>query len=251
MKPAISLQGNVPSDVGSASLFDTAYVHPWLRDSFLPWWYYDRFSKYTTWLVSGTKAGLDQWIGEISPDRFHASKGFQFLPFIFASTKLRLVFFNKSTRAIPYVSAQYRSSSSIDTFRSYIAQVPLLNTHGRKINIAPWLAGIDENGIARFIQNGRPEAAVMEKTICKPDIVILATGYNQSFKFLDDQYPKSKDANIRGIWRDTDETLAFIGFVRPSFGKSLIMCSPSRTNSLQAPSHPSQSFKRKFGSSIS
>jgi len=74
MKPATTAQGNVPYDVVAASLFDTAYVHPLLRDSFLPWWYYDRFAKWTTWLVSGTKAGLDQWIGEISPERFHASK---------------------------------------------------------------------------------------------------------------------------------------------------------------------------------
>lgn len=74
MKQTISPQGNVPYDVGAASLFDTAYVHPLLRDSFLPWWYYDRFAKYTTWLVSGTQAGLDQWVGEISPERFHASK---------------------------------------------------------------------------------------------------------------------------------------------------------------------------------
>lgn len=74
MKPTTTPQGNVPYDVGVASLFDTAYVHPLLRDSFLPWWYYDQFAKYTTWLVSGTKAGLDQWVGEISPERFHASK---------------------------------------------------------------------------------------------------------------------------------------------------------------------------------
>lgn len=74
MKPTSYPQGNVPYDVGAASLFDTAYVHPLVRDSFLPYAYYDRFAKYTTWLVSGTMAGLDQWVGEISPERFHASK---------------------------------------------------------------------------------------------------------------------------------------------------------------------------------
>ncbi|TQS36170.1 hypothetical protein Golomagni_03385 [Golovinomyces magnicellulatus] len=75
--PSSTPRGNVPYDVGSASLFDTSYVHPILRNSFLPWEYYDRFAKYTTWMVSGTKAGLDQWIGEISPERFHASKSMQ------------------------------------------------------------------------------------------------------------------------------------------------------------------------------
>jgi dimethylaniline monooxygenase (N-oxide forming) len=58
MTPTPALKGNVPYDLGAASLFDTAYIHPLLRDSFLPWWYYDPFSKYTTWLVFGTKVSL-------------------------------------------------------------------------------------------------------------------------------------------------------------------------------------------------
>ena len=65
---------NVPYDVGAASLFDTAYVHPLLRDSPLPWAYYDRFAKWSVALVSGTGAGLDQWVGGISAERYHASK---------------------------------------------------------------------------------------------------------------------------------------------------------------------------------
>lgn len=74
MKPKATPQLNVPYDVGAASLFDTAYVHPLLRDSPLPWAYYDRFAKWTVALVSGTSAGLDQWVGGISPERYHASK---------------------------------------------------------------------------------------------------------------------------------------------------------------------------------
>ncbi|KAL5313651.1 hypothetical protein ACEPPN_018072 [Leptodophora sp. 'Broadleaf-Isolate-01'] len=202
MKQTISPQGNVPYDVGAASLFDTAYVHPLLRDSFLPWWYYDRFAKYTTWLVSGTQAGLDQWVGEISPERFHASK----------------IFFNKSSKAMPYISAQYRTTGWIDRVRSYIAQVPIVNTHGRMINLAPWPQDISEKGVVRFVDNGRPEAEVMKKTICKPDVLILATGYTQAFKFLDDSYPKPKDATMRSVWKASDSSVAFIGFVRPSFG---------------------------------
>ena len=65
---------NVPVDVSSASLFDTAYVHPILNNSPLLWTYYDRFIKYTLWLVSGTQHGLDQWVGGISDERYHASK---------------------------------------------------------------------------------------------------------------------------------------------------------------------------------
>ena len=71
-KPSTHL--NVPVDVSSASLFDTAYVHPLLNASPLLWTYYDRFIKYTLWLVSGTQHGLDQWVGGISDERYHASK---------------------------------------------------------------------------------------------------------------------------------------------------------------------------------
>ncbi|CZR56599.1 related to flavin-containing monooxygenase [Phialocephala subalpina] len=202
MKPTAAPQGNVPYDVGAASLFDTAYVHPLLRDSFLPWWYYDRFAKWTTWLVSGTKAGLDQWVGEISPERFHASK----------------IFFNKSTKAMPYITSQYRTSSALNTLRSYIAQVPLVSTQGRAIDLAPWPQSISEKGIVTFVENGRPEAEVMRSKTCKPDILILATGYTQSFPFLGEEYLLPKDADMRSIWKSGDESVAFIGFVRPSFG---------------------------------
>ncbi|KAK0103069.1 hypothetical protein ONS95_000754 [Cadophora gregata] len=202
MKSTTTPKGNVPYDVGAASLFDTAYVHPLLRDSFLPWWYYDRFAKYTTWLVSGTKAGLDQWVGEISPERFHASK----------------IFFNKSSKAMPYISAQYRTNCLIDKVRSCIAQVPIVDTNGRTINLAPWPQAISEKGVVRFVENGRPESETMKKIFCKPDVLILATGYTQTFSFLDDSYPKPKDATMRSIWKLNDPSIAFIGFVRPSFG---------------------------------
>lgn len=196
-------RGNVPYDVGAASLFDTSYVHPILRNSFIPWEYYDLFAKFTTWLVSGTKAGLDQWIGEISPERFHVSK----------------IFFNKSTRAIPYISAQYRKPSVLNSLRSFIATVPIpTSTQGRQIDLAPWPKKIDKSGVVEFMENGRPEAKSFKNKNLKPDIVILATGYKQCFSFLDDDYPCASDANIRNIWREGCETVSFIGFIRPSFG---------------------------------
>lgn len=55
------------------------------------------------------------------------------------------------------------------------------------------------------------------KTV-KPDVVIFATGYTQSFPFLSGTYPLPKDASIRGIWQEGGEDVAFIGFLRPSFG---------------------------------
>ncbi|TID21542.1 FAD/NAD(P)-binding domain-containing protein [Venturia nashicola] len=196
---------NVPYDVGSASLFDTAYVHPLLQNSFLsafPWAYYDRFTKWSGWFTSGTYAGLDQWIGGLPAERYHASK----------------IFFNKSTKAMPYISAQYRTNSLLNKIRACIAQVRIPETGGRNIDLAPWPSHFDEKGVVRFTENGRPEAEVMRNKTVRPDIVILATGYTQSFPFLDSNYPTPQDANIRRIWREGDESIGFIGFVRPSFG---------------------------------
>ncbi|KAI0998110.1 hypothetical protein K3495_g10083 [Podosphaera aphanis] len=119
---------------------------------------------------------------------------------------------------MPYISNQYRTSSIIDSLRSCVAQVPIVDTQGRKIDLAPWPKEIDENGIVTFMNNNRREAQVMSKKIYKPDIVVMATGYSQNFPFLDDSYSRPQEANIRGIWKEGDESVSFIGFVRPSFG---------------------------------
>ncbi|KAF2434419.1 dimethylaniline monooxygenase [Tothia fuscella] len=193
---------NVPYDVGAASLFDTAYVHHIWRDSLRSWAYYDKFAKWSVWLVSGTQAGLDQWVGELPFDRHYNSK----------------IFFNKSTKAMSYISAPYRTDSLVNKARSHIAQVPIPDTCGRVIDLAPWPDYIDEHGVVHFTENGRAEAETMRKKICRPHVLIFATGYAQEFSFLDSTYPIPKDANMRGIWKDGDETVGFIGFIRPSFG---------------------------------
>ncbi|TVY55080.1 Dimethylaniline monooxygenase [N-oxide-forming] 2, partial [Lachnellula cervina] len=203
-KPSLREKPNVPYDVGASSLFDTAYVHPVLRDSALAWGYWDKFAKWTAWVATGTQLGYDQWIGGVSPERYHASK----------------LFFNKSTNAIPYISAPYRPAqpSLINKIRANIIDVPSVDTKSRTIDLAPWPQGIDSSGIIRFIKNGRPEAEHMKQVVCKPDVVILATGYTQDFLFLDASYPRLSDANVRQVWKESDPSVAFIGFVRPSFG---------------------------------
>lgn len=55
-------------------MFDTTYVHPLLRNSMVLWHYYHWYIKTILWLSSGTTAGMDQWIGGISPERDHPSK---------------------------------------------------------------------------------------------------------------------------------------------------------------------------------
>lgn len=213
-------QLNVPVDVSSASLFDTAYVHPILKNSPLLWAYYDRFIKYTLWMVSGTKHGLDQWVGGISDKRYHAAKSMcspqSSMPKVL--TILGTVFFNTSNKAMPYISAPYRQQSLINDIRSSILQVPIADTDGRQIDLAPWPKFVDEKGIVHFKDNGRPEAERMRRKVVKPDMLVFATGYKQEFPFLDSSYPAPAEADLRSIWKSGDESVGFIGFVRPSFG---------------------------------
>lgn len=120
---------------------------------------------------------------------------------------------------MPYLSARYRTNSLLNKMRAGIAQVRIPETGGRKIELAPWPSHFDEKGVVRFTENGRLEAEVMRNKVVRPDIVILATGYTQSFPFLDFNYPTPQNANIRMIWREGDESIGFIGFVRPGFGE--------------------------------
>jgi len=52
----------------------------------------------------------------------------------------------------------------------------------------------------------------------KPDVIVLATGYNTNFWFLDKGYPVVEEANVRWVYKEGDVTVGFIGFVRPSIG---------------------------------
>lgn len=64
----------IPTDVSTASLFESMYVHPIIKKSLISWRYYDAFVKYTLWLVSGTKHGIDQWVGGLPDETYHTSE---------------------------------------------------------------------------------------------------------------------------------------------------------------------------------
>lgn len=85
-----------------------------------------------------------------------------------------------------------------------------MDTQGKKIDVLGWPALIDRDG-AMHIDN-------VEKDI-KPDVVVYATGYTTDFPFLSNEYSGLAHANVRGIYRDDDVSVGYIGFVRPNFGK--------------------------------
>ncbi|KUI67730.1 Dimethylaniline monooxygenase [N-oxide-forming] 1 [Cytospora mali] len=196
---------NKPLDCAIASLFDTAYLPAVLQRSSLPWAVYDAFIKDMAWVISGTRAGFDQWAGGVSWERFHADS----------------LLICKSDRAMPYISEQYRSKSMLNKWRGWLLNMELKPTGGKKIDLAPWPTHVDEDGVVHFEKNNRPESEKMqmEKGI-KPDLVVFATGYKQSFPFLptDVNYPSLDDLTTRGIYRNIEDGIAYIGFIRPAFG---------------------------------
>ena len=132
---------------------------------------------------------------------------------------------------MPYISEPYRPAkpSLIQRIRSSILQCELEQVPaGRTIDLAPWPTHVDDTGALHFRDNGRPEYARMKDTTIRPDVLVFATGYIQTFPFLHspDQpsssssppYPRASDANVRDIWRRGDPTVAFVGFIRPAFG---------------------------------
>lgn len=203
----------LPIDVSQVTLFDSMYVHPIVRDSMHIWNYY-HFQALPAgcWICSGTPRGTDQWVGEILSDRFHVSR----------------VFFNKAWQRIQHhVSYPYRPTTwgLADRIRRFFFCSRLPPPPKKIIDVAPFPSHIDEDGVAHFPRNGRPEADRIQETEVKPDVVIYATGYVTSFPFLNTAdndgrrpYPIAFDANVRHIWKSDDPTVGFIGFVRPGFG---------------------------------
>ncbi|KAH7192886.1 dimethylaniline monooxygenase [Fusarium flagelliforme] len=200
----------IPIDVSRANLFDTTYVHPVLRKSMILWDYYNYYIKSLLWICSGTTFGMDQWIGEISKARHHPSK----------------IFFNKLMKVCPYLSLPYRPKQPgpklwLYALRSAFVQTPISDTHGRQVDLAPLPKAIHKDGTVDFVDNGRLEYERLKTQTIRPDMVVLCTGYKQTFPFLRTLYQDKQrhpSSFVRGICEETRPELRFIGFMRPSLG---------------------------------
>ncbi|KAK5655316.1 hypothetical protein OQA88_5883 [Cercophora sp. LCS_1] len=203
----------IPLDNARASLFDTAYVHPILRDSFLLWVFYNRYVRFILWLTTGTPGGYDQLVGEPDPELDHVSR----------------MFFTKSNKASSYVSKPYRKTLNrgiVERIRSALIQQPIPDTGDRQIDLCPWPERVTSSGTLVFKKSNRPEYERLKSEDIKVDMVVYCTGYRQEFPFLTKQnesgegkpYPTADEANVRGIWHRDDPTVGFIGFLRPNLG---------------------------------
>jgi len=94
------------------------------------------------------------------------------------------------------------------------------------VELAPFPDHILPNGQVVFTKSKRKDAARVAKMDIRPNTVIYATGYTQEFPYLDKEsnYPRLHEADLRNISKSGDESIAFIGYVRPGVGLSFLLC---------------------------
>lgn len=121
---------------------------------------------------------------------------------------------------MPYINRPYRKRLAfMDHFSRYID--PPEDSPPQTdfvVDLAPFPTHFLPNGRAVFPLSKQKDAIRMKNRDVRPEVVIYATGYQQEFGFLDPDYPTADQANVRNIVKEGDESVAFIGFVRPGVG---------------------------------
>ncbi|KAL1661710.1 hypothetical protein GGF50DRAFT_60535 [Schizophyllum commune] len=197
----------IPIDSLITNLAETAYVHPWVAASHIRWFISDFVIKRVLWLLTGTQAGCNQWVGELEPERLGRA----------------YVFLNKSHKAMPYINRPYRKRSKYLDYLSRYIDPPEDSPPQTSftVDLAPFPERFLPNGRAIFPYNPRRKDSIrMADRDVRPDTVIFATGYRQEFKFFDKAggYVTAGEADVRNVVKEGDQSVAFIGFVRPGVG---------------------------------
>lgn len=194
-----------PIDGLITNLFETSYVHPWVAKSHLRWFVSDAIIKRVLWVLTGTQAGCNQWVGELPPDRLGRA----------------YVFLNKSAKAMPYINRKWKHRHwLLERFASY-PDPPSVSDDEPSVDVAPFPSHFTPSGQAVFRRSSRKEYARMKDCRVYPQVVVFATGYRQEFAFIDaskGEYPTPRQADCRDIFAKNDPTVSFIGFTRPGVG---------------------------------
>lgn len=196
---------NKPIDTTVASLFDTMYLPPVIQRGQLLWIFYDWWIKFIFSLIAGTTWGIDQWVGGVPQVRRH-------------SDALLIV---KSDKLIPWLSGG-RRKGIWNAIRTFFINVPIDKTNGKTVDLKPFPTHMTDDGVLHFpkIDKDPMAADTSGDHEIKPDVVVLATGYRTEFPFLKDgDYPTLAEAKTRGIYRNIEDGIAYVGFIRPSIGK--------------------------------
>jgi dimethylaniline monooxygenase (N-oxide forming) len=127
---------------------------------------------------------------------------------------------------MPYINRPYRTRPAwMDYISRYIDppedSPPATNF---TVDLAPFPSHFLSSGRAVFPMSKRKDAVRMAQREVKPDTVIFATGYTQEFDFLDKEggYKTPGEADIRNVAASGDESVGFIGFVRPGVGNAQV-----------------------------
>lgn len=201
-----TFEGALPIDGLITNLFETAYVHPWVSASHLRWFVSDFVIRRVLWVLTGTQAGCNQWAGELPPERQGRA----------------YVFLNKSAKAMQFINRPYTSLSPLHRLFAHYQDPPLPEeVDDPTIHVVPFPSRFDHTGKAIFPPPPahRSKEKAWKET-CRPDLVVLCTGYRQEFGWLGEGYPRGPDeCNVRGVCSDKDLSVAFIGFLRPGVGE--------------------------------
>ncbi|CEI39808.1 unnamed protein product [Fusarium venenatum] len=85
---------------------------------------------------------------------------------------------------LPYRPKQPGPNLWLYSLRSAIVQTPVPDTHGKQVDLAPLPKKINKDGIVEFYDNGKPEYGRLKCQAIRPDMIVLCTGYKQTFTFL-------------------------------------------------------------------
>ena len=126
---------------------------------------------------------------------------------------------------MPYINRPYRNRPKLLNYLSRYIEPEEDNPPFTDfaVELAPFPIYFLESGQAVFPASKRKDAIRIAKHDVKPDTVIFATGYKQDFSFFEpgDDYGSRTEADIRNVTKSGDETVGFIGFLRPGVGRSL------------------------------
>lgn len=88
------------------------------------------------------------------------------------------------------------------------------------VDAAPFPERVNSDGSVVFgnSRDGRKEEMMKKRTV-KPDLLIYATGYKQSFDWLGEGYPRGPDhVDTLEMVDSKDTSLCWVGHVRPGVG---------------------------------
>lgn len=133
---------------------------------------------------------------------------------------------NKSAKAMPYLNRGWKKRSKWAERLARYLEPEDYSEDEVGIDLAPFPKQVQADGSIVFARNGRKEDLRMRERESRgekfyPDVAVYATGYTQSFPFINDaqgEYPAPRDADVRGLWSSRDPSVAFIGFTRPGVG---------------------------------